>query len=219
MAEQKKLKILNLIYHSLFKEFGPRNWWPAKTKFEIIAGAILTQNTNWANVVKAIGNLNTSNKLNPKALFEIKIKDLANLIRPAGYYNIKAKRLKNFINFLFKNYQGSIKKMFEENSRILRKKLLQINGIGPETADSILLYAGKKASFVVDAYTKRILVRHGLIDKKADYNSIQNLFETNIKKNVKIYNEYHALLVHLGKTFCRKIPKCSLCPINKIEKN
>ena len=209
-------KILNFIYDRLYKSFGPQSWWPGDTQLEIIVGAILTQNTSWNNVSKAIDNLKKEKMLNVKDLKKIHIKKLASLIRPAGYYNIKAKRLKNFIDFLIRNYQGSLKEMFNQDYLKLRSQLLQINGIGEETADSILLYAGCKPIFVVDAYTKRILQRHHLIDKKVSYSEIQNLFMDNLKKDVKLFNEYHALLVNLGKNICKVRPICKICPLRDI---
>jgi endonuclease-3 related protein len=211
-------KALNFIYKRLYESFGPQGWWPADTKLEIIVGAILTQNTAWANVEKAVSNLKKKKILSVKNLKEIHINKLAKLIKPAGYYNVKAKRLKTFIDFLINNYDGSIKKMFKKDYLKLRADLLNINGIGQETADSILLYAGNKPIFVIDAYTKKILSRHHLIDKDAKYSTIQNLFMDNIEKDPKFYNEYHALLVNLGKNICTKIPHCQICPIKDISR-
>lgn len=205
---------LNLIYQRLYSYFGQQHWWPAKTSFEVAVGAILTQNTNWFNVEKAIENLKKHKLLNPSKLYRLSLKRLALLIKPAGYYNIKAKRLKHFLNFLFNSYQGSLKKMSGENLQELRQRLLSVNGIGQETADSILLYALNKPIFVIDAYTKRILTRHRLIKKDATYNEIQDLFMKYLLSDVKLFNEYHALLVKLGKEFClKKKPKCEICPL------
>ncbi|MBU3958283.1 MAG: endonuclease III domain-containing protein [Candidatus Omnitrophica bacterium] len=206
---------LDLIYRKLYSHFGPQHWWPADTPFEVIVGAILTQNTNWLNVEKAINNLRKHKLLEQRKLYRLSEKRLAALIKPTGYFNIKAQRLKAFLNFLFKSYQGNIKKILLINTRDLRLQLLSINGIGPETADSILLYALKKPVFVVDAYTRRILLRHRLVKKNASYGEIQNLFMQNLKSNVKLFNEYHALLVRLGKEVCLKNkPKCDICPLN-----
>jgi endonuclease-3 related protein len=179
-----------------------------------MVGAILTQNTSWLNVEKAIANLKKVRVLMPRRLYRLSLNRLAQLIKPAGYYNIKAKRLKHFLGFLLKRYRGSVKRMRKVNLRILRQQLLSVNGIGPETADSILLYALNKPVFVVDAYTKRILARHGLIPEDSAYEVVQNLFRQNLKNNVKLFNEYHALLVRLGKDFCWKgNPKCYQCPL------
>ncbi|MCM8789749.1 MAG: endonuclease III domain-containing protein [Candidatus Omnitrophica bacterium] len=205
---------LNLIYKKLYKYFGPQRWWPADSKFEVILGAILTQNTNWQNVEKAIRNLKRKNLINIKKLHKLPLKKLANLIKPSGYYNIKSKRLKSFLRFFIDSYGASLKKMHLEDSQVLRQKLLSVNGIGKETADSILLYALNKPVFVVDAYTKRIFLRHGFIKEGPDYDEIQNLLMKNLKKDVKLFNEYHALLVRLGKEFCLKNkPRCNICPL------
>lgn len=213
-----KRKIISYMYRKLSRSLGPQHWWPAETPLEVIVGAILTQNTNWNNVEKAIINLKTKDILNVKGLKEISTKRLANLIRPAGYYNVKAKRLKNFINYLSSTYGGSIKKMFKKDFLLLRSELLNLNGIGKETADSILLYAGEKPIFVIDAYTKRILQRHHLIEKDTTYSQMQDFFMDNLKKDTKLFNEFHALLVNLGKNICTKRPYCEICPIKDINK-
>lgn len=205
---------LNLIYAKLYSHFGAQHWWPAKTRFEVMVGAILTQNTNWQNVEKAIDNLKKGKLLNPKRLYRLSQRRLSLLIRPAGYYNIKAKRLKHFLDFLFQAYNGSLKKMSSQDLHKLRGQLLLVHGIGPETADSILLYALNKPIFVVDAYTKRMLVRHNLVKEDADYTQMQSLFMKNLKKDVRLFNEYHALLVKLGKDYCRKKGgRCEVCPL------
>lgn len=205
---------LDLFYKKLYAFFGCQHWWPANTAFEVIVGAILTQNTNWLNVEKAIYNLKKHKLLEPYKLYRLSEKRLASLIRPAGYFNIKAKRLKAFLHFLFESYQGDLKKISQIDTQLLRRRLLSINGIGPETADSILLYALDKPVFVVDAYTRRILSRHRFISRGASYDETQNLFMENLKNNVKLFNEYHALLVRLGKEFCLKNkPKCEICPL------
>ncbi len=206
---------LTEIYELMHKRYGPQHWWPGDTTFEIIVGAILTQNTNWANVEKAIANLAAANCLCPEKLYEMPASDLAAIIRPAGYYNIKAKRLKNFVRFLFAEYGGSLNAMAKEQWQDLRDKLLNINGIGPETADSILLYAFHKPVFVIDAYTKRILWRHKLIGPRSDYSQVQRLFMKNIKADRRVFNEYHALIVRCAKEFCRSKPLCTQCPLNR----
>lgn len=208
---KKKLK---LAYKKLYSSFGPQHWWPAQTPFEVMVGAILTQNTNWQNVSLAINNLKKHRLLQPNRLYRLPAKRLARIIRPAGYFNVKAKRLKSFLDFFQKNFQGDYKRMLNEETYVLRSKLLEVNGIGPETADSILLYALNKPVFVVDAYTKRILLRHNHIGGGFTYDDVQRLFMQNLKKDVKLFNEYHALLVKLGKDFCLKNkPRCDICPL------
>lgn len=211
-------RILKWIYKRLFDHYGPRGWWPAKTPFEVAVGAILTQNTAWVNVERAIENLENEGLLNQDALRNVSTERLSQLIRPAGYYRLKAKRLKEFINFLFSNYNGDMERMFMTDPITLRGQLVGINGIGLETADSILLYAGGIPIFVVDAYTKRILTRHNLIAPKATYPEIQNLFMDNLPHDTRLYNEFHALLVQLGKEVCKRIPRCDVCPIKGIQK-
>ena len=205
---------LKEIYDLLYKRFGPQDWWPGDTPFEVIVGAILTQNTNWTNVEKAITNLKNAKALSPDKLHGIDIKKLAELIRPAGYFNIKAKRLKNFLDWFFENYSGELKNLENMRTAELRQELLSVKGIGPETADSILLYALNRLVFVVDAYTARICSRHHLIDEGADYFQIQEMFESNLPSDIQLFNEYHALIVHLGKDFCKPMPKCEECPLN-----
>ena len=202
------------IYQRLYRSFGPQSWWPGDTPFEVIAGAILTQNTNWQNVAKAIDNLKEARVLTPQKLHSLPLATLARLIRPSGYFNIKAKRLRSFLDFLFKDYQGKLEKMFSRPLDELRGEILSVKGIGPETADSILLYAGGFPVFVVDAYTKRIFSRQKLLSEDMDYHRVQKIFMENLKKDVQLFNEYHALIVRLGKDFCKKTkPKCEACPI------
>ena len=207
-------KSLLEIYKILYREFGPQRWWPGETPFEVIVGAILTQNTAWTNVSKAIDNLKKESHLLPETLYSLPLPRLARLIRPSGYYNIKTKRLKEFLNFLFNEYNGSLEKMFKTDLSELREKLLKVNGIGPETADSILLYAGNYPIFVIDAYTKRILSRHNIITDGMDYHSLQRFFMDNLAEDADLYNEYHALIVKTAKDFCKKKPVCELCPLN-----
>lgn len=201
------------MYYALFNAFGPQHWWPGETAFEVAVGAILTQNTNWGNVEQAINNLKRQKALNAETLHKMPHKKLASLIMPAGYFNVKAKRLKEFLNFLTNHYKGSMKKMEAEDTYTLRQGLLSVNGIGPETADSILLYALNKPIFVIDAYTKRVLQRHNLISEKAAYHEIQELFHKNLPKDIKLFNEYHALFVRVGKEYCKPKPKCEDCLI------
>jgi len=205
------------VYKELYKAFGPQEWWPAKTRFEVIVGAILTQNTAWSNVEKAIKNLRKAHLLDPEKIKKLSAARLARLIRPAGYYNVKAKRLKNFIAFLYDKYGGSIDKLASGKSGVLRESLLRVNGIGPETCDSIMLYALKKPVFVVDAYTKRIFSRHGFFRQSCDYHDVQRYFMAGLPKSEKLYNEYHALIVRLAKEFCRTKPACISCPLKGMK--
>jgi endonuclease-3 related protein len=209
------MKDLVNLYQKLYQCFGPQCWWPGETPFEIAVGAILTQNTNWGNVEKAIENLKKQDALSVRSIHEMPVRKLSELIRPAGYFNIKAKRLKSFISFLMSDYNGSMKRMKNNDLYPLREKLLGINGIGPETADSILLYALEKPIFVIDAYTKRVLSRHRTMEYGETYDKFQELFHSSLKRDVKLFNEYHALFVRAGKTFCkRKKPLCDDCPLN-----
>ena len=215
----EKSNVLLKIFNSLYNFFGPLNWWPGETPFEIMVGAILTQNTSWSNVEKAINKLKKEYLLEPQNLYRINQEELAQLIKPSGYFNIKAQRLKNFVTFFVEEYSGSEKKMFSSDGEELRRKLLKVNGIGPETADSILLYAGRKPYFVVDAYTKRIFSRHKLISEDASYHQIQEFFSRNLDSDVELFNEFHAQLVMLGKTRCTsKNPDCPKCPIAYLKR-
>jgi len=205
------------IYTTLYKSFGAQHWWPGETPFEIMIGAILTQNTNWKNVEKAISNIKNEGLLDPFKLNSISKKELEILIMPSGFYRLKAERLKNFLEYFIKDFNGSVEKMKKLNRDELRDYLLSIKGIGKETADSIILYALNKAIFVVDAYTQRILSRHNLIKLGEDYDVIQSIFHKTLPENVKLFNEYHALLVKIGKEFCfRKFPLCDKCPLKHI---
>ncbi|MFC1631314.1 endonuclease III domain-containing protein [Candidatus Omnitrophota bacterium] len=202
-------------YRKLYAHFGPQFWWPAQGPFEVVVGAILTQNTAWVNVEKAIAQLKNNKLLTPKKLYRAETRVIARLIRSCGYYNVKAQRVKNFLEVLFSEFQGKLEILFSLSSARLRKRLLAIKGIGPETADSILLYAAGKPSFVVDAYTRRFLLRHSLIGQKADYQQIQALFTGQLPRRMNLFNEYHALIVRLGKDFCRTKPRCGECPLKK----
>ena len=207
---------LLLFYEAMAERLGPMRWWPARTAFEVIVGAVLTQNTAWGNVERAITNLRHERLLTPRAIERVPQAKLARLVRPSGYFRQKAKKLKAFVRFLRQGYGGSLARMFRTPTEELREKLLGVHGIGPETADSILLYAGGHAVFVVDAYTKRILERHGLADGKAEYEEVRALFEKNLPREVRLWNEYHALIVNVGKNWCRKrAPKCGECPLGE----
>ncbi|MHC4412143.1 MAG: endonuclease III domain-containing protein [Planctomycetota bacterium] len=204
------------VYQLLFSRFGAQHWWPGESRFEIITGAILTQNTAWPNVEKAIANLKAADCLDPEKLYFMDAGRLAELIRPAGYFNIKAKRLKNFLAWLFDSYDGKLENLEKLGTEQFREELLTIKGIGPETADSILLYAFDREVFVVDTYTARIAVRHQLIEPEADYHQLQEMFEANLPADKKLFNEYHALLVRTGKEYCRPISRCAGCPLQKL---
>ena len=204
---------VNEIYQRLYHHFGPQHWWPGETALEITVGAVLTQNTNWQNVEKAIANLQEHNLLSLPALSAIPIDILAQHIKPSGYYNLKAKRLKNLITAIGQE-DDDLASFFATDLDTLRQNLLAIKGIGPETADAIILYAAKKPIFVIDAYTHRILLRHELIWEESDYHEMQELFMSSLPEDVALYNEYHALLVRTGKEFCLKNkPKCAECPL------
>lgn len=204
------------IYEHLYRAFGPQHWWPGQTRFEIIVGAILTQNTSWTNVAKAIANLKGAGRLEPEKLHALEAVGLEPLIRPAGYFRLKAKRLRNFTQWLFDDYAGSLDALDDVETRRLREELLGISGIGPETADSILLYALERPVFVVDTYTARVMVRHQLIEPDVNYEQLQYLFESNLEPDVAFFNEFHALLVHVGKDHCKPKPKCPPCPLNAL---
>jgi endonuclease-3 related protein len=210
---------LTEIYDLLLERFGPQHWWPGDTQFEIIVGAILTQNTSWKNVEKAIANIKAANALSPNALHEMGHDSLAVLIKPAGYFNIKAKRLKNFIDWLFDEYDGQLENIEQLSASRLREELLSIKGIGPETADSIVLYAFNKPIFVVDAYTARIMGRHGFIEPGCDYEQLQQLFQYTLAEDVILFNEFHALLVRLGAEYCKPKAKCAGCPLEQLPHN
>lgn len=208
---------LKEVYRVLFDAFGPQHWWPADSPFEVIIGAVLVQNTNWQNVKKAIGNLREVDLLEPHALHQVPQEELEELIRPSGYFRIKARRLCNLLKFLVDRYDGSLEAMFRTGQSSLREELLGIDGVGPETADSILLYAGGLPVFVVDTYTYRVLARHGWIGFDADYHAIQDYCQSSLPEDAALYNEFHALLVRLGKDYCRKSnPKCEPCPLSAL---
>ena len=214
MSEKEIGKKLKAIYRALYRAYGPQHWWPADTPFEVMVGAVLTQNTAWANVEKAMANLKRERLLTPSRMFNMDPEKLASRIRPCGYFNIKTKRLRHLLLFIHTRYSGNLTRMFSTDPDLLRQQLLEVNGVGPETADSILLYAGEKPFFVVDAYTRRIFSRQGLIAGNADYRALQRLFMDNLPRDARFYNEYHALIVRVGKEHCKKTkPLCSGCPL------
>ena len=208
--------ILQQVFDRLLTAYGPQNWWPGESPFEVLIGAVLTQNTSWANVARAIERLRQADLLDPHALYALPAKELEELIRPAGYFRVKARRLRNLLELLVNRHGGSLDAMFAVGLQALRDELLSVNGIGPETADSILLYAAGLPTFVVDTYTYRVLTRHGWIDFDADYHQIKDHFQSSLEPDVALYNEYHALLVRLGKLHCRKKARCDGCPLAEL---
>lgn len=206
---------LNSIYRRLFAAYGPQHWWPGRTRFEIAIGAILTQNVAWTNVEKAIAILRKKKLLRPETLDRLNPARIAPLIRSTGYFNQKAKKLKAFLAW-FARYGYSFQRISAMEVPLLRGELLSVKGIGPETADSILLYALGKKVFVVDAYTRRILSRTGHLRGDEEYHAIQQFFHSRFRGDVAAYNEFHALFVRHGKEVCNTRPRCGECPIARI---
>jgi endonuclease III related protein len=236
-----------LYYTALLARYGPQNWWPARSRFEVIVGAYLTQNTNWSNVEKALLNLRRAHMLSVNAMRALPMEELETLVRPSGYFRQKTRNLKIFIAFLDSQYSGSLSRMFAQPTEKLRAELLALNGVGPETADSILLYAGNHPVFVVDAYTRRVLLRHGIIGQKTNYEEIRSMIEHAISSSeaeslvvravvadprhpvsrmsssarsslAQHYNELHALIVRVGNHYCRAKPNCEGCPLQSFLK-
>lgn len=204
-----KAPSLRAVYARLFKRYGPQAWWPGDTPFEIMVGAVLTQNTAWTNVERAMANLLAAASLDPEAIAGMAAVRLAALIRPAGYFNVKAGRLQNFCRWYIA--EGEYAALAALDTAALRHRLLAVNGVGPETADDILLYAFDRPVFVIDAYTRRIFSRLGLVGGDEDYETLRRFFETGLKRDVPLYNEYHALIVHHGKDVCKSKPLCAAC--------
>lgn len=212
---QKKLMA---VYERLQAALGPSHWWPGETPLEVMVGAILTQNTSWSNVEKALERLKREGVLSISALHQAPEEQLAEWIRPAGYFRVKARRLKNLFRFLMEAYDGRIEGLAREDPDVLREALLRVNGIGPETADSIILYGLGLPTFVVDAYTHRIFSRHGLVSEEEDYEALRSFFLEGLPPEVALYNEYHALIVRTGKQYCRpRDPRCGECPLGDLE--
>ena len=206
------------VYDRLYAHFGPQTWGPGETSLEVMVGAVLTQNTNWANVEKAIGNLKASGQLSFTSLHGMSQELLAEHIRPSGYYNIKATRLKNLFQMIADEYEGELDFLFADSLEGSRENLLKVKGVGPETADSILLYAAEKPIFVIDTYTHRVFSRHQLVEENTDYFSLQQEFLDSLPEDVSLFNEYHALIVAVAKRFCKKTnPHCSECPLQGVE--
>lgn len=210
---RKRSPPLYPVYKILLRAFGPQHWWPARTRLEMVVGAVLTQNTAWTNVEKAIRRLKNEKALTLRVLHEVDPARLAEWIRPAGYFNVKTRRLKSFAHMIYERFDGSLARLWRLDTDRLRTLLLQVHGFGPETVDSILLYAAKRPVFVVDAYTQRFLYRHGWMDKQASYDEVAAGFTTRMPAKISEYNEYHALIVALGKQFCRTKPLCDQCPL------
>lgn len=206
---------LRAFFDAMMAAYGPQGWWPAKTPTEVIIGAILTQNTAWRNVERAIDNLRSAGALDWAVLRDLPAEELAELIRPAGTFNVKTRRLRLFVAWLWERFDGRLERLFAMPLHALREELLGVSGIGRETADAILLYAGSLPTFVVDAYTARILFRHRLIDPDYGYDDIKDLFESNLPADVTLFNEYHALLVQVGKLHCRPRARCEGCPLER----
>jgi endonuclease III related protein len=209
--EQRLLDIFNMLLNA----FGKRGWWPGETELEIIIGAVLTQNTSWKNVEKAIDNLKYHNALDIHSLYKMDRDTLAMIIKASGFYNIKSKRLKNIINIIYNDYSSNILNLQNIDMWNIREKLLEINGIGKETADSIILYALNKPIFVIDVYTKRFLKNHGLYKEESDYDTIQRFFMKNLPNDTYLFNEFHALIVYLCQNYCKKVPLCNRCPLEQ----
>lgn len=204
--------MLNEAYRRMFDALGPQDWWPADSRLEVIVGAVLTQNTNWRNVELAIENLRRKDLLSLEKLRDLELEQLADLIRPSGYYRLKAKRLKNVIELIAERF-GDVETMRSQPLTDLREELLEVNGVGAETADSILLYGLEMPTFVVDAYAARIAKRHGWVDPDTDYAGLKDFFESQLKSDTSFFNEYHALIVQVGKNYCRSKPNCEGCPL------
>ncbi len=206
------------VYDRLHGYYGDQGWWPGDTPLEVLVGAVLTQNTNWGNVEKAIDNLKKDDCLSFAVLNDMDQDVLAEYIRPSGYYNVKARRLKNLLQMITEEYEGELTFMFADSLESSRENLLKVKGVGPETADSILLYAARKPVFVIDTYTHRVFSRHQLVEEDTDYFSLQQEFMDSLPSDVKLFNEFHALIVSVAKEFCKKKkPRCSECPLQRVE--
>ena len=209
-------KRLKDYFDILFAAHGAQHWWPGRTRFEIIVGAVLTQNTSWNNVERAIRNLRAARLLTPATIRNVHSARLAKLLRPSGYFRRKTRTLKAFVNFLYASHRGSLTRLFATPTATLREQLLAVRGVGPETADSILLYAGKHPVFVIDAYTRRILERHHIGHPTSSYEELRSIFEASLPNDHELFNEFHALIVHAGKNYCRpKNPRCSECSLSR----
>ena len=226
MTAARHSRTFRRMYDALVGHFGLQGWWPsaagcetAEGKVEICVGSILTQNTNWGNVERAIENLRQADCLSVEALRSMRAPRLAKLIRPSGYFNVKAKRLKNFVKAVVEEANGDIVAFLNTPKSKLRAELLSINGVGPETADSMILYAAGQATFVIDAYTMRVFRRHGLLDEKAHYDDAKEMFEAALPTDAALFNEFHAQIVAAGKRYCRRRPRCATCPLARFRRS
>ncbi len=214
----RRAQLYQEVYDRLYTRFGPQDWWPAETPLEVMVGAVLTQNTSWFNVTKAIDNLKDAGFLSYHRLFELDVDQLAELIKPSGYYNLKAKRLHNLLAMIEALYGGDLQWFLEDDVWAARENLLDVKGIGPETADSILLYACGHPVFVIDTYTHRVFSRHNLVEEETDYESMQAEFVDHLPSEAKLFNEFHALIVAVAKEYCKKTdPQCAQCPLNGLN--
>jgi endonuclease-3 related protein len=211
-------KTIETIFQTLSAHFGPQYWWPGDGPFEVMVGAVLTQNTSWSNVEKALQRLKDADVLSAPALYQLDLDTLAEYLRPAGYFRVKAQRLKNLLHWLMNSYDGHLPNLASCHWETLREELLGIKGIGPETADTILLYALDRPVFVVDTYTARVAVRHGLMEPPFDYHELQELFMSHLPHDVSLFNEFHALLVAVGKSYCKPKPRCEECPLTALPR-
>lgn len=218
MVDEQPNGILLQIYHRLHQEYGPQGWWPGDGPLDVVIGAILTQSAAWTNVEMALRNLREADCWSLEAIHACPEAELGAIIRPCGYFNSKARKLKAFADHVFRHYQGDLSRMLAQDVRPLREELLSLHGIGPETADDILVYAAGKTSFVIDVYTRRILQRMGLAPgiKDGDYHAFQALFHATLPQDVGLFNEYHALLDEHVKRACTKVPRCSGCCLRNI---
>ena len=204
------------VHEKLLKSLGPQRWWPGESPFEVMVGAVLVQNTAWKNVERAIANLREARAFEAHAMYALSPVELEELIRPAGYFRLKAKRLRNLLRYVVENYDGSLEAMRNVSALQLREELLGVNGVGPETADSILLYALDKPVMVVDAYTHRIWARHGWVDYDIDYHGLQEELSRELPDEAPLLNELHALIVNVGHHWCKRVPKCEACPLREL---
>jgi endonuclease-3 related protein len=205
-------------YQLLYSHFGPQGWWPGETPLEIMVGAVLTQNTNWTNVTKAIDNLRQGGMLGYPQLLEMSLDLLAEYIQPSGYYNLKAKRLHNLLKMIENLYDGNLDHFSNDDVVSARENLLNVKGVGPETADSILLYACVQPVFVIDTYTHRVFSRHNLVEEETDYHTMQTVFMDHLPEDVQLFNEFHALIVRVAKQFCKKTNQlCEQCPLQGLN--
>lgn len=211
---QRRRELLHGIHDQLLREFGPQHWWPAETPFEVIVGAILTQNTAWKNVKQSIDILRQNGLLSLEGIHGLPVEELAPLIRSSGYYNQKARKLKDFCKHIEDHWQKDLTRFLSQDMEALRSELLGLRGIGPETADCIVLYAAYHPSFVVDTYTYRIFSRHGWVYENSDYETLRSYFMDSLEPDVPFFREFHGLLVRTGHLYCRKKPLCTSCPLN-----